>query len=116
MGYVLEQGGSIPVLNGTVQILGPNNTILDIVSFEKDENIFFLRIPENGTGLAHIEAPGYYRLTTRLTNNGFYKLGKSGTFSGQVRGYEFVLQGRKLPDPEPIPRATLEIRSSNGWN
>ncbi|HCW44395.1 MAG TPA: hypothetical protein DGU45_03675 [Planctomycetes bacterium] len=115
MGYVLEQGGSIPVLNGTVQILGPNNTILDIVSFEKDENIFFLRIPENGTGLAHIEAPGYYRLTTRLTNNGFYKLGKSGTFSGQVRGYEFVLQGRKLPDPEPIPRATLEIRSSNGW-
>ena len=42
MGYVLEQGGSIPVLNGTVQILGPNNTILDIVSFEKDENIFYL--------------------------------------------------------------------------
>ncbi|MDG1455248.1 MAG: carboxypeptidase-like regulatory domain-containing protein [Planctomycetota bacterium] len=115
MGYVIEQGSSTPVLNGTVQILGPNNTILDIVSFEKNENIFSLKIPENGTGLAHIDAPGYYRLTTRLTNNGIYRLGKSGTFSGQVRGYEFVLQGRKLPDPEPIPGATLEIRSSNGW-
>ena len=79
------------------------------------KDMFTLRIPEGHSGLASIETEETYRILTLLEHNLFYTLYPAATFEGTVLGHAFVLQGEKLPDPEPLAQTKLIIETPNGW-
>ena len=64
------------------------------------------RVPRK-SGSVRLEADDAYPIQTLIEKNVLVSLHEAATFSGTILGHVFVLQGEKLPDPTPLPKARL---------
>ena len=95
-----------------------DNTGADLSRIKVDDPAnpnFWVRVPEGNQGLVRLEADDAYPIQTLIEKNVLVSLHEAATFSGTILGHVFVLQGEKLPDPTPLPKARLLIETAKGW-
>ncbi len=102
--------------NPVITLLDNTGADLTRIKVEDPANPdFWVRVPKGNQGLVRLEADDAYPIQTLIEKNVLVSLHEAATFSGTIKGHVFVLQGEKLPDPTPLPKARLLIETAQGW-